>query len=312
MTKRLVSVAMCTYNGEAYLEEQLDSILAQTYRDIEVVVFDDCSSDGTMAILNRYSRRDDRVRVHRNECNVGFVRNFEKAISACRGEFISLADQDDIWFENKIEHLLGEIGSNLMVYSNVSVVDAGGRPLDVEFPGRKVRRLEGDCALALLFTNCVTGHASVIRRELFDLAHHSLAKMKYHDQWLAIAAASKGRLKACDAVLSLYRSHGNNVVYGRSSGKKKSRHDRYMDRQLEHLQTISVVINSGLLRESDQKLVTELKELYQRNTSTFINWKLRSFLLHHKQKFLPIYKNEEKIAKRLSRGRWYYILLPFA
>ncbi|MFT4918317.1 MAG: glycosyltransferase involved in cell wall biosynthesis, partial [Zhongshania aliphaticivorans] len=96
-----ISVAMCTYNGERFLAEQLDSILNQTYKNIELVVVDDVSTDGTLRLLDEYAARDGRIRVIRNSENIGFVRNFEKAMGACSGEFIALADQDDIWFPEK-------------------------------------------------------------------------------------------------------------------------------------------------------------------------------------------------------------------
>ena len=101
MQNKLVSIAMATYNGEKYLKEQLDSIYAQTYKDIEVIVCDDCSSDKTVEILDEYKEKYG-LKYYINEKNLGFKKNFEKAISLCSGDFIALADQDDIWIENKI------------------------------------------------------------------------------------------------------------------------------------------------------------------------------------------------------------------
>ena len=102
----MIGIAMTSYNGEKYLKEQIDSILNQTVSDFELIVCDDVSSDSTMDILNGYAAKDSRVHVFRNEENLGFLKNFEKAIRICldRGaEYVALADQDDIWTENHLE-----------------------------------------------------------------------------------------------------------------------------------------------------------------------------------------------------------------
>ena len=105
-----VSIALATYNGEKYLREQLDSILSQSIQDFELVACDDCSTDSTLKILNEYAEKDFRVKVFTNEKNLGFKKNFEKAIFLCSGDYIALSDQDDIWTENHLQVLLENIG----------------------------------------------------------------------------------------------------------------------------------------------------------------------------------------------------------
>jgi glycosyltransferase involved in cell wall biosynthesis len=106
----LVSVALCTCNGEAYIEAQLASVLAQTHRALELVVVDDASTDRTVEILAEAARRDERIRVHRNPQRLGVNANFERAFSLCRGDFIAPCDQDDVWSAKKLESLLAAIG----------------------------------------------------------------------------------------------------------------------------------------------------------------------------------------------------------
>ena len=106
MTKKdiiIVSVAMTTYNGEKYLREQLDSIYSQTMVPDEVVVVDDCSTDGTITILEEYKQKYG-LKYYQNQFNIGYNKNFERAIGLCKGEYIALSDQDDIWLPEKIEH----------------------------------------------------------------------------------------------------------------------------------------------------------------------------------------------------------------
>jgi len=104
----LASIAMCTYNGEKYLREQLDSLVAQDYPNLEIVIVDDCSTDSTPQLLEEYAGQHPNFTIHQNEQNMGFRRNFEKALKLCSGEIISLCDQDDIWFPNKISALGAE------------------------------------------------------------------------------------------------------------------------------------------------------------------------------------------------------------
>lgn len=96
------SVALCTYNGEKYIKEQLDSILNQTKKVDEIIVCDDCSSDKTVEILNHYSSTNPGLfKIYINEQNLRSVKNFEKAITLCTGDIIFLSDQDDFWVNEK-------------------------------------------------------------------------------------------------------------------------------------------------------------------------------------------------------------------
>ena len=108
-----VSVAMCTYNGEAHLAEQLQSILQQSTAVQEVVICDDCSGDGTYALLQAYSRQyPGLIRLHRNPSRIGYARNFDQAISLCQGEVIFLSDQDDVWLPRKVEKTIEFLAAN--------------------------------------------------------------------------------------------------------------------------------------------------------------------------------------------------------
>ena len=104
MGKKTVSVVMCTYNGEKYLREQMDSILAQTYPIHEIIVCDDCSTDGTMNILQEYATKFPFIKVHRNTRNKGCNQNFHDIFYQVskKVDYIAISDQDDIWFQEKI------------------------------------------------------------------------------------------------------------------------------------------------------------------------------------------------------------------
>ena len=102
MENKKVAVIMSTYNGEKFIREQLDSILNQTYKNIEIVVRDDGSSDGTVAIIKEYMQKYPNIVLHEGE-NLGFIKSFFELLNLADADYYSYADQDDVWLENKIE-----------------------------------------------------------------------------------------------------------------------------------------------------------------------------------------------------------------
>ena len=103
-----VDIAMATYNGEAYIEEQLCSILNQTHTDWTLYISDDGSTDSTTSIIEKYLISDARIKLINRVKQGGVVRNFNKALEATTADYIMLSDQDDFWYENKIELLLNK------------------------------------------------------------------------------------------------------------------------------------------------------------------------------------------------------------
>jgi glycosyltransferase involved in cell wall biosynthesis len=126
-----VSIAMCTCNGEAYLREQLDSILAQTVPPDELIVCDDASTDGTLDIVNSFQQRCAfSVKVVSNERRLGVCKNFENAIRHCSGDVIFLSDQDDVWVPSKIDTIVAAFDQHPRcgyVFSNAELMDEQGR-----------------------------------------------------------------------------------------------------------------------------------------------------------------------------------------
>ena len=109
---KTVSVVMATYNGEKYIREQLDSIINQTYPIHEIIIQDDCSTDGTVAIIEEYVTRHANIKLFVNEQNLGFNENFKTAVMRATGEYIAISDQDDVWFPEKIEFQVKTIGNH--------------------------------------------------------------------------------------------------------------------------------------------------------------------------------------------------------
>ena len=205
MRKPLVSIALCTYNGAEYLSLQLDTLVNQTYSPIEIVVVDDCSTDNTYAILTAYAAKYPQFKLYRNEQNLGFVKNFERAVKLCTGELIALCDQDDIWHPEKIALQVEAIKDNVFVYHDSDFIHEDGTSMN-----RKISDLmnfyRGGDPLVFLFFNCVSGHAILMKRNLIDEAL-PLKEGYFHDWWLAYVATNIGTIDYIPQSLVSYRQH---------------------------------------------------------------------------------------------------------
>ena len=213
MYRPLVSVALATYNGERFLREQLDSLLFQTYPHFEIVATDDGSTDGTLAILEEYSKKDARLRYTASKLPRGFINNFTGAIMECRGEIIFLCDQDDIWYENKLElHVEHYHDQRVMwAYNKVRLIDDKEHPMgtmtdtwkDYYSKSRRwvLNYVWGSCILG-----CTTSYrASAIRKFLPPDANAPA-----HDSWLQMSLWPSEPAEIGE-ILQDYRVHGNNT-----------------------------------------------------------------------------------------------------
>lgn len=211
------SVAMCTYNGAKYLTEQLQSLATQQRLPDELVICDDGSTDGTIAILEQFAANPPfPVRLFRNPVNLGFSRNFAQAITLCYGDVIALADQDDAWYPEKLQRLelIFEQQPGIEgVFSDGQIIDDASRPVgrtlwqSFLFGASDRRRFSSGHAVdALLRRNVVTGMALVVRRSVFDL-FPGMPSSWMHDGWLALLIAIRSGLYACPERLVGYRVH---------------------------------------------------------------------------------------------------------
>lgn len=214
-----VSVAMCTYNGAAYVKAQLASILAQERAVDEIIVSDDGSSDDTLARVGRVLDGGQVPWRLLTGQRLGITQNFARAVTACTGDVIFLCDQDDVWRTHKVGTLLALLQAHPdcdLVFSNARLVDAEQRDLGrSQFDVVRLRSsmratLAGPRAFeTLLRRNVVTGATVAFRRRLLGDALPFVDGW-LHDDWLAIVAAARGPLLACADPLVLYRQHGRN------------------------------------------------------------------------------------------------------
>lgn len=217
-----LSVVLCTYNGAAYLNEQLESIRRQTRLPDSVLIVDDCSTDNTVSIAGEFSRTASfPVRVVLNEANLGYVRNFDKAIRLADGELIVLCDQDDVWFPDRLElteAALRQAPDAGMVFGDAELVDSTLRPLGrclrdaLGFTTRRQREFDAGLAFPRLLNNYhVTGATMAFRAKYRDLVL-PIPDGVYHDAWIALLVAAVADVEFVPKLLIKYRQHTQNQV----------------------------------------------------------------------------------------------------
>ena len=218
-----ISICMATYNGRSYLAEQVGSILTQMGASDELVVVDDASSDGTVAYLEGLG--DPRIRVHRNEANLGHVQSFAKAIGLARQPYILMADQDDVWIEGRARAMRDVLtGGAALVSTNSEFIDAQGRSIPPLHTGLAADDSQHHVANILrifagraFYYGCAMG----LREELRDIVLPIPRYVESHDLWIAMAANAIRSNTHLECATLRRRVHGNNVsVVSRPLSKK--------------------------------------------------------------------------------------------
>ncbi|CCH53229.1 dTDP-rhamnosyl transferase rfbG [Fibrisoma limi BUZ 3] len=219
------SVALCTYNGEKFLVEQLHSLINQTQLPDELVICDDGSNDKTIEIVHKFAESAPFcVRLFQNLVPLGVTYNFERAVFLCRNDIIFLCDQDDIWVPTKIERLTEFLQFNLRfqaVFSNAVLVDEYGSDLkktiwDCVVFNEQIRSAwTNSYAFDIsLLSNRIPGCTMAIRREFvrYVLPFPGAFVTCMHDWWLVLAATASNALMYIDEPLIAYRQHAGQKV----------------------------------------------------------------------------------------------------
>jgi glycosyltransferase involved in cell wall biosynthesis len=217
-----ISVAMCTYNGAQFLDAQLASIAAQDRPPDELVVCDDGSSDGSVEIVKKFSRRAPfSTRIIVNDRNLGSTKNFEKVISLCQGAIVALADQDDVWYRRKLDRIeepFSQSSEIVLAFSDADLIDDVSQPLRAHlWPSfsfncsEQIKVANGHALDVLLKHPVVTGATMAFRREYFDVLA-PIPEKQIHDRWISILLAACGRFAVISDRLMQYRQHKGQQV----------------------------------------------------------------------------------------------------
>lgn len=205
-----ISVCMATFNGEKYLVEQLNSILPQLQPTDEVIISDDGSTDGTLAVLKAFSQSDPRIKILYNQ-RLGVSQNFSCAIQAAQKDIIFLSDQDDIWKPNKVQVILQEFSKDnhiQVIMSDLEVIDAQGNVIE---PSYQAYRRCKTGAWYNIWKNTYIGCAMAIRQEFKAIILPFPQNIPMHDMWIGILSDLQKSSKMIPDKLVEYRRHEGNV-----------------------------------------------------------------------------------------------------
>jgi GT2 family glycosyltransferase len=213
----MISVALTTCNGIRYLKQQIDSVMQQLGALDELVISDDGSTDGTIELIIQLAEADRRIRWLEGP-QQGLVQNFAHALRYCQGDFIFLCDQDDVWLDDKVNHIMAVFANSpktLLIQHNARFTDEQLKPLErTVFQWRHSRR----GIVTNLIKNRYQGCAMVFKRQLLRLVLPFPADIPMHDQWIGLVAELAGKVIFLDEVLMLYRRHSDNLSDTRHSG----------------------------------------------------------------------------------------------
>ena len=294
-----ISVAMATCNGEKYLEEQLDSILSQTLKPVEIVVCDDKSTDRTVEILERYSRLG-LIRYCEYEHRLGFIANFKKAVSLCSsGNYIALSDQDDVWHPGKLElsakylQKIDDTKLPVMVYSDLILVDQHKNIINRSFRDELGQGGYHYC-LETLFFGCFVNGCTMLMNSVMRDYFSSIPEngSLNHDTWMSMIAYTFGKADIIPEPQIYYRSHRNNAT-DVGQFKRRGRFQRLFSEMIHSLKKNDlfedqISFASEFYQVFQDKLSKEQDDLFKR----FMKLKGKSYL-------------QKKIAlRRFFRGKW--------
>jgi len=202
----VVSVCMATFNGGTHLKKQIETILMQLKSNDELIISDDGSTDSTVQIIQNWA--DDRIKLYKNESQAGVISNFQNALSKAKGDYIFLADQDDIWLPDRINTISEHLANNDLVLSNCKIVDSTGHVLyDSFFEYRDSR----PGFWRNLIKNPYIGCCMAFRRSVLSYVLPIPPDVHMHDWWIGLLVELKGKVYFLPETTMLYIRHGTNA-----------------------------------------------------------------------------------------------------
>jgi Glycosyltransferases involved in cell wall biogenesis len=224
--KYMIYIVMCTFNGEKYIREQLQSIVDNTIENWNIIILDDQSDDNTVEIIKAYQKKyPDKIFFKVNQVKKGAIINFlngiyEVGLHITKDDYIMLCDQDDVWNSDKIEktmngmnELVSAYGNHipLLVCTDVSVVDDALNIVNGSFRRMNhywVSKLDFP---HLMMENKVQGCTTMLNKSMAEMLDKFPQRATMHDGWLALIASAFGEIKYIDEPTMKYRQHSNNV-----------------------------------------------------------------------------------------------------
>lgn len=288
-----IDILLATYNGEKYLKEQLDSILAQTYSNFRLLISDDKSSDTTIDLLQEYAKKDERIILFLQEKNLGSTKNFEFLLSKVISPYYMFSDQDDIWLDTKVEKTYQKlIEENAdLVFTDLEVINDKGEKIASSFNqlkklDRKIKRYH-DFRLEYLYnviTGCTMLSKSMYIQEILPLPEN---KDILHDYWIGLLLSLSGKICYLEEATIRYRQHEKNQV---GASRYTDRFTSF-DEKRNHCITVKIsqfqtyceneAYFPVVLKKQNEEVLAYFKHLMTIKTINFKGWKV----FHHMYRY---------------------------
>jgi glycosyltransferase involved in cell wall biosynthesis len=292
-----ISVVMATYNGEQFLRKQLNSILQQTLAPKEIIIVDDCSQDGTVAILKEYADRFSNIRFVLNEKNLGYIGNFEKGMKMAQGNFIALSDQDDIWVPSKLEKLYHGLGPHLLIYSDSELIDENDALLHKKMSDIK-NQIAYDNCLMYTIGAWAPGHTFLFKKELLDRCI-PFPTIVTHDLWIGYVATCYSPIQYLPEPLVQYRQHHYNAIgadtLAKKANQKKPSKEELQEKSRIRMQILYEKCPADLVEQ--KKVLKTITDSYQSNS--FKNNFNRMITFFKYRNLMLAYKKKSELMKIL-------------
>lgn len=293
----LISIVVATYNGAKFLATQLDSVLAQDYPNLEIIISDDNSKDETFAILEKYQQQFPAIRIIRSEQNQGYIKNFEQGCKQAKGIFVALCDQDDRWHPEKISKLYAAIEDKALVYADSVLCNENMEPIGVNISDRVTCKDFSSPLEQAIFCR-IYGHAMLIRNDFLQQIF-PFPSIIPHDWWISYTATLHGGIRYIPEALAWYRQHSNNV-FGAVGGKRNKTQKSQVVQQekriaIERMQLFYAQCPEN--RTKEKQVLKSLLETYQ--GSGIFNGICRMIIFFQYNDLLLASKKRSKIRKWL-------------
>ena len=224
-----VAILMSTYNGEKYLKEQIESLQKQTFKNWELFIRDDGSTDNTVPIINRLQRQDSRIHfMHDEKVQLRPMKSFLYLLSKVSADYYFFCDQDDYWLSEKLDSMLkrGKLDKPQLVYCGLKCVDQNLKPLKNDFENMMGTIWDYSRFIGNDMPGCVMMFNSKLR-DIVISSTKNYEGIVMHDWWIALIAQTFGTIEFLNKKLILYRQHGNNSI---GAGKNGSLIEKILQR----------------------------------------------------------------------------------
>ncbi len=284
----MTAILMSTYNGEKFLKEQVDSILNQTYKDFTLYIRDDGSTDGTVKLLQEYN--DSRICLIKGN-NIGPAASFFELLKMAKDtEYIFFSDQDDVWFENKLENMLSVISAYgntpTMVFSDFETIDENGKQTDTSyFEHLSLCVKSGETELSKVIAQpFVFGCASVINKALAEMVTDPPEDIEMHDCWISQSAAAVGKLIYMPQQTIAHRFHSSNATGREGQDSFKARLKRVTVEYKKQAENTALRLRQvkNLLRVHQAHLLPHTKAMLEDLMTAFGKGKLATLFAMHR------------------------------